>query len=103
MTTTGTAGGSDPMGAGTLFDYLSAARRTAQLEAQDAPTAWSTPAAVTERKRDEVPEPFDAPIEIEHAAEVSFEASDDTLEGLVAGVAIEDLGPALDLTAEPPP
>ena len=103
MTTTGTAGGSDPMGAGTLFDYLSAARRTAQLEAQDAPTAWSTPAAVTERKRDEVPEPFDAPIEIEHAAEVSFEASDDTLERLVAGVAIEDLGPALDLTAEPPP
>ncbi len=47
MTNTGTTGGSDPMGAGTLFDYLSAARRTAQLESQDGPgrVGWASPAA----------------------------------------------------------
>lgn len=51
MTITGTAGGQDPMGAGTLFDYLSAARRTAALEAQEPPmpTGWASPAAPSER------------------------------------------------------
>ena len=98
MTNTGAAGSSDPMGAGTLFDYLSAARRTAQLEAQDGPSGWSTPGvpAVTAARTREVVS-FDAPGDApnEAPAPVIGHADHDAEDHLD--------GPSLDLTAEPAP
>ena len=103
MTTPGTAGGSDPMGAGTLFDYLSAARRTAQLEAQDAPSGWSTPAALPDRMRDAPPRAVEEPVAVDALdADEPLAALDDID---VIDEPIEDAidSPSLDLTAEPAP
>ena len=59
------AGGADPIGAGTLFDYLSAARRTVEREAIDAAEAAIEEEApsrvVPMARRVEPPRPFDAP------------------------------------------
>src|SRR5690606_34953933 len=63
MEISGRSGGQDPMGAGTLFDYLSAARRTAALEAQDSPSGWSTPAAPSEAYRPAPARPPERPTE----------------------------------------
>jgi len=93
MTITGTAGGQDPMGAGTLFDYLSAARRTAAIEAQEPPmpTGWATPAAPSERTSGRSYEPART------APETPAEAPAETASA----------GPTdavdLDLSAEPAP
>ncbi len=84
------------MGAGTLFDYLSAARRTAALEAQEAPgpTGWSTPAApayeppTRTRARTTPDEPLD-----EQAVDDAPTEVEDVL----------DETPVLDLSAEPAP
>ena len=100
MTITGTAGGSDPMGAGTLFDYLSAARRTAQLEAQDVPVGWTTPPATPLQRPYE-----DAPARSterppEHVPEYTAESPPESRAKPTLGLSAE---PALDLSAEPAP
>ena len=103
MTTTVTAGGSDAMGAGTLFDYLSAARRTAQQEAEQVPPppAWATPPAIPERfdeprKAELIAEPVAAPAAAFEPPE--FEAPTEEPPGGEQGAA-----PTLDLSADPPP
>ena len=79
------------MGAGTLFDYLSAARRTAALEAQDVPSGWSTPAAPSERYE---------PVPARTSDRREPEPREDAEPEAVADVEAE---PVLDLTAEPAP
>ena len=89
MTSTGT-GGTDPMGAGTLFDYLSAARRTAERSAQDGdpePSDWSMPAASS-------------------SAVLTASLGEASLGEASLGDAFEDAAfedaASLDLTADPP-
>ena len=88
--TIGNVGGSDPMGAGTLFDYLSAARRTAQLEAQDTQVrGWATPAAPTGR-------PYEEPERRSAVPDRAFEEDEQP-------EAVAEIDVDLDLTAEPAP
>ena len=104
------AGGADSMGAGTLFDYLSAARRTVEREAvdaaeaaieEDAPSGRVVPMA----RRVEPPRPFDAPdLDAAQSEPGAPTATAAVVPRVFARATTTSVGgaPPLDLSAEAP-